>query len=521
LQNALSSLEAEENRRQLIKSLDSDLEQFCQLSLKLRPKSGPLEQFVLNPAQRKLHEIIEAQKAKTGRVRVIILKARQLGVSSYVAARLYQNTINNPGLRTIIIGHEKRASSNLFQIVKRFHDHMPEEIRPSIGTSNAEELIFDRLDSGYIVSVATNEGTGRSATAQLLHASEAAFWADLPLQMASLMQTVPDLDRTEIIIESTANGYNDFYTMWRKAEAGESEFMPVFLPWSLDAGYSKEVGPDFAMDAEESKLAEVYDLSKEQIAWRRAKISQLGSADYFAQEYPINASEAFISSSFDSFIPPELVVRARKERAEAYGPVVIGVDPAGMGADRTSIAWRQGRVITKIESRKGLDTMEVAGWVQKIIREEKPSRVNIDVGGLGVGVYDRLYENASNRRTIQAVNFGGKPVEPPPLDEKGNPAGGPANRRAEMWANLKKALEGGRFCLPDRDSLQADLVSCGYKFNSSGQLVLESKQDMRKRGLPSPDEADAVALCFADPSGFPRNANFHRSLTDRYEGAYV
>ncbi|MGB9045479.1 MAG: hypothetical protein WCC81_23840 [Pseudolabrys sp.] len=126
---------------------------------------------------------------------------------------------------------------------------------PSVSTSNAEELLFDRIDSGYIVSVATNEGTGRSATAQLLHASEAAFWSDLPLQMASLMQTVPDLPGTEIIIESTANGYNDFHSQWRNAEAGESEFLPVFLSWSLDAAYRKELPEGFAMDAEESKLA--------------------------------------------------------------------------------------------------------------------------------------------------------------------------------------------------------------------------------------------------------------------------
>jgi len=113
------------------------------------------------------------------------------------------------------------------------------------------------MDSGYIVSVATSEGTGRSATAQLLHASEAAFWSDLPRQAASLMQTVPDIDGTEIIIESTANGYNDFHSMWRKAEAGESDFIPVFLPWSLDAGYRRVVDDTFVMDAEEKKLAEL------------------------------------------------------------------------------------------------------------------------------------------------------------------------------------------------------------------------------------------------------------------------
>ena len=96
-----------------------------------------------------------------------------------------------------------------------------------------------------------------------------------------------------------------------------------------------------------------------------------------------------------------------------------------------------------------MDTMEVAGWVLKIIRDDKPEKVNIDVGGLGVGVYDRLREQGVSRSVLNAVNFGGKPNEPPPLDELGNPAGGPANRRAELWQNMKNALEEGRFELPE------------------------------------------------------------------------
>src|SRR5262245_47674693 len=253
----------------------NDLRYFAQHSLRLRPKAGPLEPFVFNSAQGKLHEIIEGQKARTGKVRVVVLKARQLGVSTYVAARLYHRTINNPGLRTIIIGHERRASSNLFDIVRRFHDNMPEPERPSTGVSNREELIFDKIDSGYLVSVASGEGTGRSATAQLLHASECAFWENLPQQMASLMQTVPDMDGTEIIIESTANGYNDFHSLWRKAEAGESEFLPVFLAWRLDAGYQRALHEGFAMDSEESQLADLHKLTPEQIAWRRAKPEEI------------------------------------------------------------------------------------------------------------------------------------------------------------------------------------------------------------------------------------------------------
>jgi hypothetical protein len=336
--------------------LRNDLIYFAEHALKIRPKSGPLEPLVLNAAQRRLHQIIEEQKAKTGRVRIIVLKARQLGCSTYVAARLYHKTIFSPGLRTIIVGHERAASRNLFDIVRRAHDNMPEDLRPSIGTSNAQELIFDKLDSGYLVSVATTEGAGRSATAQALHASETAFWPDLPVQMAALLQTVPDLPGTEIIVESTAFGYNDFFQLWRKAEAGESEFLPVFLPWFIDPEYRRSVDADFKMDSEESKLAELHKLGPEQIAWRRAKISQLGSAEYFCQEYPATAAEAFVSSTFDSFIPANLVIKARQEKIEPYGPLIVGVDPAGMGADRSSIAFRKGSCITKIESRRGLDT---------------------------------------------------------------------------------------------------------------------------------------------------------------------
>src|SRR5215831_8377300 len=497
----------------------ADLEYFSRF-LQIRPKVGPLVPLALNAAQLRLHRVIEEQRAKTGRVRVIVLKARQLGVSTYTAARFYFNTINSPGVRTLIVGHEKRASSNLFQLVKRFHDHLPDDLRPSTGTSNAEELIFDKIDSGYLVTVATTEGTGRSATCQMLHASETAFWPDLPVQMAALMQTVPDLGGTEIIIETTANGYDDFHKLWRKAEAGEREFMPVFLPWSLASEYRAKVGSDFKMGGEEAKLAELHNLDAEQIAWRRAKISQLGSEEYFAQEYPITAPEAFIAASFDSFIPAELVLRARKEHIDPYGGLIIGVDPASVGADATAIAWRRGHCVLKVEKRRGLDTMETTGWIARVIREDNPVVVNIDVGGLGIGIYDRLIEQGYSRSLINAVNFGGKPVEPPRLDELGKPAGGPANRRSEMWQNLKNALQ-GRLQLPDSDSLQADLISVGYKYQSDGRLLLESKQDMRRRGIPSPDEGDAVALCFADPLGAPaRGMGFYRKI-EYAGGAYA
>jgi hypothetical protein len=281
-----------------------------------------------------------------------------------------------------------------------------------------------------------------------------------------MVQTIPDIAGTEIILESTGNQFGDeFHQLWRRAEAGESEFLPVFLPWTIDPGYRAPPPEGFAMTAEEKALAELHALDAEQIAWRRAKISQLGSEEYFAREYPLIPEQAFLASQFDSFITAPDVMRARKARdIEAYGPLLIGVDPAGQGDDSTALAWRRGHLITKVERRHKLTTMEIAGLVATIIREDKPAKVSIDVGGLGIGVYERLVEQGHGE-IVSAVNFGGKAVEPPPLDETGKPSGGNANRRAELWNNMRNALQ-GRFSIPDDDALHADMTSCGYKYDS-------------------------------------------------------
>ena len=120
--------------------LRSDLRYFAEHCLKLRPKSGSLAPFIFNPAQLELHRQIEEQKARTGKVRCIILKGRQLGISTYVAARFFHRCLFEPGLRTFILGHERRASTNLFEMVKRYYENLPDDVRPTVGTFNAESL---------------------------------------------------------------------------------------------------------------------------------------------------------------------------------------------------------------------------------------------------------------------------------------------------------------------------------------------------------------------------------------------
>ena len=518
----MSWLDSIEQAGSRVERLRADLPFFCQECLRLRSKSGELVPFTLNGAQLELHKLIEAQKAKTGRVRVAILKARQLGCSTYTAARFLHRALNQPGQRVIIVAHSRPASGNLYSIVRRFIDNMPPEMKPSIGASNANELVFDKLDSGYSITVASDEGTGRSSTAQALHCSEVAFWPSLQTQLASLLQTVPTKD-SEIIIETTPFGFNQFHSLYRKAEAGESEFEAIFLPWWLDREYRVAVDSDFRLDAEEKKLVPGHKLDNEQIAFRREKISQLGSIDLFNQEYASDATSCFLSETFDAFLDPTLVLNARKEKdIEPFGGLIIGVDPAGAGmsGDRTAIAWRRGRVIEKVETRRGLDLMQIAGWIVDINKRDKPDRIAIDITGLGVGLFDRLREQIRNRDILVGVNFAGKPIGITQLGEDGKNAGGASNRRSELYIHLRAALM-DRFKLPDRDDIQADLCSFGSKFNSQGQVVLESKIDLKKRGMPSPDTADAIALTFCDgPDGMVRSKRFNQDLKERFENMY-
>ena len=486
----------------------SDLEFYARNCLSIRTKKAKVEAFQFNRAQRFIHERLEEQKASTGRVRALILKGRQQGCSTYVGARYYHATTWAKGIRTFILTHEDAATQNLFEMVNRYHENCPAPVRPSTGAANAKELFFDKLDSGYKIGTAGTKGVGRSSTIQLFHGSEVAFWPHADTHAAGVLQAVPDVEGTEVILESTANGLgNLFHQKWCDAERGVGDYIAIFVPWFWQEEYRKAAPPDFTLTAEESQYASLYGLDAEQMAWRRNKIAELKDATLFKQEYPATAAEAFQMSGHDSFIKPAAVAAARKASCAESGPLVIGADPARFGDDSFALAWRRGRKLVKTERKHKLTTMEGAGWLKKIITEDKPARLFIDVGGLGVGVYDRLVEMGYGE-IVKPVNFGSAPLEPPKVDEDGNEiGGGPANRRAEMWMASRDWLsqESGAD-IPDSDSLQADACGPGYKYDSDSRVLLEKKEDMRKRGVPSPDEWDAVALTFAEPVAVVREA---------------
>ncbi|MDP1752560.1 MAG: terminase [Reyranella sp.] len=175
-------------------------------------------------------------------------------------------------------------------------------------------------------------------------------------------------------------------------------------------------------------------------------------------------------------------------------PLVMGVDVARFGDDRSVIVLRRGRDARSfaIEKHRGMDLMTLAGRVAEIAFAHGPAAIFVDETGLGAGVVDRLRQLGVQH--VQGVNFGASAAR---WDGDGAKSLY-ANKRAEMWGNLKDWLKAGG-ALPDDPELRADLTGVEYGYTGTGEIQLEKKEDMKKRGLASPDIGDALALTFAHP----------------------
>lgn len=286
--------------------------------IKIRNKEGKIINFKLNSPQLKLYEIIKEQKRVKKPVRVIILKARQMGFSTLVESILFKDTVTKFNRRTGIITHIATATSNLFNMSKLMLDNLPKDIKPNVKASNAQELIFDNdigtgLRSKIKCMTAGTKGVGRSDTFDNLHLSELAFWeGDVAATLTGLLQAVPNLPDTMIIIESTANGYDKFKELWEQAVNGESDFIPLFVAWYELPEYTMPYS-GFKLTDEEKRLKELYNLTNDQLEWRRWCIRNncQNDIEQFRQEYPSNPEEAFISTGRCIFDKEKIIERLR------------------------------------------------------------------------------------------------------------------------------------------------------------------------------------------------------------------
>lgn len=351
---------------------------YIESCLKIKTKSGTVVPFRLNDAQRKLYAVAKRQQDAGKPVRLIILKARQLGFSTLTEGLIFHACATRKNVNALIVAHREDATANLFRMSKLFYDELPAPVKPMLRASNAQELVFENpsklrserearpgLRSRIRCATAGGRGIGRSDTLQCVHLSEYAFWPDgadgKASTLAGILQAVPSLPGTMVVIESTANGFEDFKERWDAAVAGENDFEPVFFAWFENPDYSMPVVPGTEWTPEERDLKAAYQLTDEQLQWRRWCIANNcgGSLDMFRQEYPASPGEAFLHSGTGVFDNEQIVLRLERlpepagrgeftdgewtesetgaitlyELPEEGVPYVLGGDTAGEGSD--------------------------------------------------------------------------------------------------------------------------------------------------------------------------------------------
>ena len=372
---------------------------YIESCLKIKTKSGTVVPFRLNDAQRKLYAVAKRQQDAGKPVRLIILKARQLGFSTLTEGLIFHACATRRNVNALIVAHREDATANLFRMSKLFYDELPAPVKPMLRASNAQELVFENpsklrserearpgLRSRIRCATAGGRGIGRSDTLQCVHLSEYAFWPDgadgKASTLAGILQAVPSLPGTMVVIESTANGFEDFKERWDAAVAGENDFEPVFFAWFENPDYSMPVVPGTEWTPEERELRDAYRLTDEQLQWRRWCIANNcgGSLDMFRQEYPASPGEAFLHSGTGVFDNEQIVLRLERlpspagrgeftdgewtesetgaitlyELPEEGVPYVLGGDTAGEGSDYfTAIVIDNvsGRIVAKLRQK--------------------------------------------------------------------------------------------------------------------------------------------------------------------------
>lgn len=445
-----------------------DFEGFSESCLTIRDHdTAQLLPLVLNKGQQILHEVAEKQKEQQGHVRILLLKSRRFGGSTYVEARFYRNCTLNCNRNVFIVGHEERSTATLFRMAQLFQEKNP--FNPCTLASNAQELRFDNKDgtglkSEYQLGTAKNLTTGKSQGIHDLHGSEEAFWpmgADELL--LNLFQCVPDPPAwSEIFRESTANGYgNTFqeavfdtycegqYPYYQKDGITyawgnpNTDWMLVFIPWFAIEKYtrkfdSEEQKRQFELSLDErifddslkrwvdnpaKSLRKKYNLTLEQLNWRQWAIQNKcnGSTEKFNQEYPAEVLDAFLSKGSNVF-SKELCDHLESQCA----------DPIKMGKIRhltTKVSVNRDRhgEFKIWEECKQEDsyfiTVDCAGGKTQLTEAQKrenkePDRTNIDVWNHRTGMqaaqwnghidYDMIGDLVSMIGSLYGINVGNK-----------------------------------------------------------------------------------------------------------------
>jgi hypothetical protein len=371
--------------------------------LKIRSKKGRITAFRLNRAQLEYSRNCGKQN--------IVLKARQMGITTYIAARFFLNVVTRPGTVAVQVAHTQESAQAIFTIVRRFWEKLPDWLRKGAlvhSRANVRQLAFPRLDSEYRVETA-DANAGRGMTIQCLHCSEVSRWPrDAAETLASLRAAV--VPNGEIVLESTPNGAAGvFYEEWQKAsETGQTRH---FFPWWFEESYRANINRRLRLPptAEETQLMAEHNLDEEQIAWRRRQWSALKSLA--AQEYAEDSGSCF-SLSGECVFDHEALDKAVARRGKAVetqdngrlliwcppqggNEYIIGVDTAGGGSDGD---YACAEVIDRkiglqcAELRGHFSPMELAKRVAKLGQKYGHALLAVERNNHGYGVLAHLQD---------------------------------------------------------------------------------------------------------------------------------
>ena len=409
-------------KRQKNSEYKANFELFAKEQIKILPKdsSQGFKPFEFNEAQSIVNEAIEKQLKETGKVRVIILKARQMGLSTYTTARVFWKAYYNAYNKSVVMAHDAATSDALFSMSKNTIDNMTESFRPKFKKSNAKEIMFEHNDSGYRLYTAGAPEAGRGTTPTIAHLSEVAFWTHDEKILAGLFQGISQANGTEVILESTANGVgNAFHRLWTGAVKGENEYIAIFVPWFLMNEYRRKIplNTTFERFPEEEILVTRFNLDNEQLYWRRLKIAE-GGPDKFRQEYPSTPEEAFIISGSNVFnleklsqLVPQPILAKREFNFESSmmedaprGSIeifkyptfedsfVIGADVAlGVGKDYSAaVVMNAKREVCAVYRNNTIDPSQFGDLLFYLGRYYNNALLAVESNSMGIATLNRL-----------------------------------------------------------------------------------------------------------------------------------
>ncbi len=478
--------------KEKILAIAKDFYRYCENNLKILDKEGRLSPLKPNAIQRDIVEhVLECLQEKQP-IRLIVLKARQEGVSTIIEALIFWWTATHKNIHSKIIGHETDAALNLYQMFQRYYDNSNPIFKPSTKYLTKNDLYFDTeegtgLKSNISTASAQNTETGRSQTIHWLHCSEVAFWRDGEKLVAGLMQTVPLLSNTAIFIESTANGVGDFfYKTWQAAKKGDSSLKPFFFPWFVHEEYRIETKKLKNLTPQEKEWKREYGLGDDQILWYRMKLKDFASdPKKMSQEYPFNEQEAFLAAGRPRFNPYKL--QAMEEacfdpgRFELLEPdfgtakakfllkpipgapfkvweqpqegreYVIGADVADVGDDKsvaTIMDKSQGKTVARW--RGDIEPSEFGELLEQLGRYYNNALMGVEINNHGLTTVQRLrdlnYQNMYRRERGKDERW----------EEFTSKLGWLTNRQTKplMIDGLAEAINGGKIIDHDLDFIR-------------------------------------------------------------------